>query len=179
MVERLFAPRAPRRGDRVLDPGCGPGGFIDGVLRWCARHGCEVPHIVGVELDPGRYAESSARFLGNASVEIVRGDFLRPGPRRFDYVIGNPPYVSIAGLSEEEKAVYRAGYETARGRFDLYLLFFEQALSQLREGGRLVFLTPEKFLFVKSAEPLRRMLSRLAVEEITLAPEDTFSPLIT
>ena len=179
MVERLFARREPRQGDRVLDPGCGPGGFIDGILRWCSRHDCEVPHIVGVELDPDRCAEASARFRGSPSVEIVREDFLRPGPRQFNFIIGNPPYVSIAGLSESEKAVYRAGYKTARGRFDLYLLFFEQALSQLREGGRLVFLTPEKFLFVKSGEPLRRILSRLAVEEVTLAPEDTFSPLIT
>lgn len=179
MVDLLFATRAPRSDDAVLDPGCGPGAFIDGVLRWCARRGLEPPHIVGVELDPGRHAEASRRFRGNRSVEIVREDFLRPSRRRFDFILGNPPYVSITEMSEVEKAVFRAAYQTARGRFDLYLLFFEQALSQLRSGGRLVYLTPEKFLYVKAAEPLRRVLAGLAVREIALVAEDTFGPLVT
>jgi adenine-specific DNA-methyltransferase len=73
--------------------------------------------------------------------------------------------VPITGLSEDERRSYRQRYTTATGRFDLYLLFFEQALRLLKPGGRLVFITPEKFLYVRTAEPLRRALGAVAVEE--------------
>ena len=43
MVERLFQGRPPRPDDAVLDPGCGTGEFIDGVIRWCKRQGLTLP----------------------------------------------------------------------------------------------------------------------------------------
>ena len=36
MVELLFRERPPGSHDRVLDPGCGAGAFIEGIIRWCA-----------------------------------------------------------------------------------------------------------------------------------------------
>ncbi|MHB8761447.1 MAG: Eco57I restriction-modification methylase domain-containing protein [Coriobacteriia bacterium] len=84
--------------------------------------------------------------------------FLLGGAAQYEYVIGNPPYVSITGLSEDEKSQYRALFTTARGRFDLCVLFFERALNSLAPRGRLVFITPEKFAYVESTSPLRRVL---------------------
>ena len=97
----------------------------------------------------------------------------------YNYIVGNPPYVPITGLSEDEKVRYRARYATARGRFDLYLLFFEEALRRLAPEGRLVFITPEKYLYVDSAGPLREMLAHRWVEEIRLVREDMFGELVT
>src|ERR1700682_2808552 len=67
----------------------------------------------------------------------------------------------------------------ARGRFDLYLLFFERALKSLKPDGRLVFITPEKFLYVETAAPLRRLLSTFQIENIKLADEQVFQGLTT
>lgn len=69
---------------------------------------------------------------------------------------------------------YRRLYRTSVGRFDLYMLFFEKALSLLKPGGRLVFVTPEKYLYVHSARELRRLLARYHVEEVELVREDAF-----
>ncbi len=179
MVASLFAARPPTEDSRVLDPGCGPGAFIDGIVRWCRRHRAPIPRITGIELDRGRADHAATRFRANETIEIVRRDFLMTSRDRFDYIIGNPPYVSIYSFSEAEKAAYRAEYATARGRFDLYLLFFEQALRLLQPNGRLVFITPEKFLYVKTAEPLRRILARLALREVRLVDEETFGSLVT
>ena len=74
---------------------------------------------------------------------------------------------------------YRGRFKTATGRFDLYLLFFEQGLKLLNPGGRLVFITPEKFLYVETARPLRRILAHKNVEEIRLINEATFEELVT
>jgi len=179
MVDRLFFHKAPKPDDYLLDPGCGTGVFIEGVLRWCETRGVKPPRIVGIESDRRHIPEIQDRFEGCSSVEIRCEDFLENIPGSFDFIIGNPPYVPITGLSKKEKHRYRREFATATGRFDLYLLFFEQSLRALRTGGRLVFITPEKFLYVETAKALRLLLSRIRVEEIRLVHEATFGGLIT
>lgn len=174
MVELLFHDRQVTGATRVLDPGCGPGAFIEGVQRWSVRMDAPVPTTVGVELDPERSRDATVAFRSNPQVSIRHKDFLKPTDERFDYVIGNPPYVSIGHLSEEEKTRFRETFATARGRFDLYFLFFEHSLRLLKPGGRLVFITPEKFLYVAAAAELRRLLARHQVKEIRFADEATF-----
>jgi adenine-specific DNA-methyltransferase len=179
MVARLFRGRSPDAFDNLLDPGCGTGVFLSGVTRWCRRNGIATPKMVGVESEPGRASQAKANFLGVDHAEIRGDDFLTGSIEPFDFIIGNPPYVSIYNFSEKEKCEYRATYETARGRFDLYLLFFERALKSLKPGGRLVFITPEKFLFVETAAPLRRLLSGVQIEQIELMDEQAFEGLVT
>lgn len=179
MVDRLFRNNPPRRGARLLDPGCGHGAFIQGVVRWCAHHGAHLPTIVGVDLDPDKIKVARRALSGVAAVTLVKGDFLERELGTFDYIVGNPPYVPIEGLSQEERSRYRCLFETARGRLDLYLLFFERALQVLRRNGRLVFITPEKFAYVESARSLRRLLSTYQVEELNYVAEDTFPGLTT
>jgi adenine-specific DNA-methyltransferase len=179
MVEKLFSGKPPSPDATLLDPGCGPGALIQGVIRWCERNVVRVPSIVGVEIDRSRAAEARAKFVSYPSVKIVKGNFLGGFRGRFDYILGNPPYVSITRISEGDKAKYRRRFKAASGRFDLYMLFFEQGLKLLKSCGRLVFITPEKFLYVKSAEPLRRMLGGLNVQELHLVGEETFGGLVT
>jgi adenine-specific DNA-methyltransferase len=179
MVEKLFAAGAPTPESRILDPGCGRGAFIDGLIRWCTHRGRAVPCITGVESDPRHAAFLRERYAGIPEIEIQERDFLTPTAERYDYVIGNPPYVAITGLSEAGRAKYRNSFISGRGRFDLYLLFFEQALRLLGPNGRIVFITPEKFLYVQSADPLRALLTTACVDELHFLGEDTFENFVT
>ena len=179
MVAKLFAERVPTETSRLLDPGCGDGEFIDGVLRVCAANRWPVPRIVGVELDAARAGHARRRFKGVGCVAIEERDFLTHADGAFDYIIGNPPYVSILELSPGERLAYRAAYRTARGRFDLYVLFFEQALRLAKPAARIVFITPEKFLYVQTAAPLRDLLRASHVAELCFAVETTFSGKVT
>ncbi len=179
MVNLLFRDAPPRASDSVLDPGCGTGEFIDGVIRWCIAQNLQLPNIVGVESDPRHMPTLAAKYHRVPEVQIELRDFLVPDARQFQYVIGNPPYVPITQLSSEEKRRYRALYATARGRFDLYILFFEQAIKSLADNARLVLITPEKFLYVETAGVLRSLLASIHVEEIQLANEATFGQLVT
>ncbi len=179
MVEELFRDHRPTVRSTVLDPGCGKGVFVEGILRWCLRNGSPIPEILGVELDEGRAAIARERFRAYSEITIRQADFLGERLSAFDFVIGNPPYVSIADLTEAEKAKYRERFLTAAGRFDLYLLFFERSLQVLAPGGHLLFITPEKFLYVSSAAPLRRLLAASRVNRLHLIDENTFEGLVT
>lgn len=179
MVERLFCARSVDGGVSVLDPGCGEGLFIDGIIRWCRRHKRPVPKITGIELHPDRCRVAKRKFHKYSSVEIREADFLVDTKEKFDFIIGNPPYVSIGHLSPKEKEDYRTRYSTARGRFDLYMLFFEQALRQLNAGGRLAFVTPEKYLYVDTAKPLRYLLASHRIKELSFVREDIFEGFVT
>ena len=182
MVERLFAQAVPSHEDRLLDPGCGGGAFIAGILRWCEAKGVAAPKITGVELNPSLAAKARKRFAAYPSVNIVHADYLLSQPTTtYRFIIGNPPYVSLANLGGDvQRDRYRARFASARGRFDLYMLFFERALDDLAQNGRLVFITPEKFLYVSAANQLRQLLaSRTHIAAIDLAPEDAFPGFTT
>ena len=182
MVDKLFKGRPPRDTSRVLDAGCGSGVFIDAVLLWCKQRGIEPPEIVGVEIDPQLVVRARKKFGGYRNVRIIRGDFLTMSAREleggFDYVISNPPYISYEKIDPPRRRLYRELFEVAVGRFDTYMLFFEKALEVLKPGGRLVFITPEKYLYVLSARNLRRLLAQYYVEEIELVREDAFKGVL-
>ena len=81
----------------------------------------------------------------------------------FDAVVGNPPYLRIQGLQENynnQIDYYIKKYDSAVKRFDLYLLFIEQAFKLLREQGRLGFICPHKFVNSDFGSGLRSFLAR-------------------
>ena len=180
MVDLLFEGRTIAPGERLLDPGCGTGAFMKGVLRWSAAKHSMLPSMTGIELD-GRLARSAAsQLMSNRNIQVIEEDFLRADvSEMYHYIIGNPPYVSILHLNEREKTEYKNRYRVATGRFDLYMLFFERALEILEPGGRLVFVTPEKFTYVDSASSLRAVLSGWDVQKLEFLPEDSFGNLVT
>lgn len=179
MIDKLFAACPPTATSTLLDPGCGSGVFVEGVIRWCQRAGAPIPQITAIDSDIARISEAEVALAGVTQVTLVHQDFLTPRHQQFDYIVGNPPYVSLADLDASERARYRAQYRSASGRFDLYLLFFEQALDLLSPNGRLVFVTPEKFLYVQAASALRRELAAAGIEEIELIDEASFPGMVT
>ena len=180
MVAAAFRGHPSGTAVRALDPGCGAGAITSGIIRYCEQRGFDCPSIDAVEADPQRIEDASS-LEAHPSVRVLRQDFLRDMPLlgSYDLVVGNPPYVPITSMTGDEKSEYRHRFVAATGRFDLYFLFFEEALRLLRPGGRLVFLTPEKYLGVQSARALRRLLAGFVVEEIEFLPEDTFGKLMT
>lgn len=82
--------------------------------------------------------------------------------RKFDCVIGNPPYVKTEDIhkinTKEEFNIYCRKYKSAYKQFDKYFLFIEKALSILKNKGVLGMIVPNKFLKIDAAKKLRELL---------------------
>ena len=78
--------------------------------------------------------------------------------RRFDAVIGNPPYLKIEHVTQGDREYYFRSYPTYSRRFDVYALFLEKSAELLRAGGQFGMIIPSTMLNNLTFAPLRRML---------------------
>jgi hypothetical protein len=85
----------------------------------------------------------------------------------FDAVIGNPPYIDIIGIPEEQREYFSRAYRTFLYRSDISGVFMERAIALLAAGGMIGFITSNTYLTSASASKLRRhMLETLSINQI-------------
>lgn len=82
----------------------------------------------------------------------------------FDCIIGNPPYIKIQVLNKAYPqrmiAYLNTHYQqTARGNYDICMIFLEKALSLLKPGGELGMIVLNNFFTSDYGEGLRELLS--------------------
>ena len=85
----------------------------------------------------------------------------------FDVVIGNPPYVDSETMKRETPQL-REKYssifkETAKGNWDLFIIFIHQGIKILRKKGFISYITPNKLIGEKYSESLRKFISKKRV----------------
>jgi len=76
----------------------------------------------------------------------------------FDFIIGNPPYVTLRGLKDfdSSESIYR---QIVEGPVNAATLMIGRSLDLLRKQGVLAFLLPKSILYVDSYRRLRNYLS--------------------
>lgn len=86
----------------------------------------------------------------------------------FDIVIGNPPYIdseTMVKKMSDIRNIYAQRYRSAKGNWDIYIVFYELGMLLLTENGILTFITPNKWLSIPYGKKLRdlyfNMLSQL------------------
>ncbi len=164
----------------ALDPACGGGAFLtplanrilnDHRIR-CLEPEERLEHLetrlAGSEIDPFA-AWLSRTFLqllayptscaaGRAlAVPVTDADALAVVPeddRRFDLIVGNPPYGRI-GLSVAQRQLFA---RSLYGHANLYGVFLDAALRWRRASGLVAFLTPTSFLGGQYFSRLRDLL---------------------
>jgi type I restriction-modification system DNA methylase subunit len=85
---------------------------------------------------------------------------------KYDFVVGNPPYVNIRKIAKDQKEHYGEIYETAKGSYDLYCLFIEKGLKTLLSEGRLGFICSDQFLLTDYGGYLRAVLVNYNIDQI-------------
>ncbi len=173
------------KGLRICDPACGSGDFLVPI----AKQICErvltsskkerlryietLKQLTGYDID-GEAVEHCRQRLSSVSRDVLGHDFphnfwrvkkldameaQEADQERFDWVVGNPPYVRIQHLeSDRRDKIKRAGWKYFYGSSDLYIVFFELGLRLLKSGGSLRFISPSGWIRNDAGKPMRKDL---------------------
>ena len=79
---------------------------------------------------------------------------------KYDFVVGNPPYVRVHRLEKDAKRQYEEVYRSATGRYDLYVLFTERGVTWLNNDGNLGYIISSMFTNRGYGKELRGFLSQ-------------------
>jgi adenine-specific DNA-methyltransferase len=161
--------------DRVLEPSCGDGAFLEVAAKRYAEMGARSPTIakqlIGIEILATEAARARARvkdLLGPRAHDVVEtGDFFgwfqqnRQPP--FDAVVGNPPFIRYQSFPEPHRSramAIMAEQGLSPNRLtNIWVPFVVAAASSLRPGGRLALVLPAELLQVSYAAQLRSFLT--------------------
>lgn len=172
---------------RILEPSFGEGDFlfpiVERLLAAWREHGGNVSSagselggaVRGVELHRATFISTRKTVVNRLVNEgistsvasaladqwLIQGDFLLERQNaRFDFVVGNPPYVRQELIPAPLLTEYRHRYQTMYDRADLYIPFIERSLSLLDEGGTLGFICADRWMKNRYGGPLREFIAR-------------------
>lgn len=147
---------------KILDPGAGVGSLGVALLERLVAEAPRTPlHLTAVEIDkdvlPALEKTRTAALAWaqahgvDLEFDVVHGDFIEwaagniagiyQAKQLFDLIIMNPPYAKIAARGKQRALTARVACEVG----NLYAAFVALSVESLREGGRLVAITPRSF----------------------------------
>ena len=101
---------------------------------------------------------------------------------KFDYIIGNPPYINNHDLKDEYINLLKSNFETTQeGIFNIFYAFIEKSSIYLSDTGKIGYIIPNNFLHIKSAKKLRQYIknNNLLNTIIDFKDNTVFSPVLT
>ena len=105
----------------------------------------------------------------NATADWFDSGWMFGIPDGFDVVIGNPPYIDsemMTKIQPELRKVYTRYYKSAKGNWDLFIVFIERGIQLQKENGIISYIVPNKLIGATYAKALRKMLLNYSVLEI-------------
>lgn len=142
----------------ALEPSCGNGVFINAL---------DTSSIVVDHLDVVEIEEAATQQITKPSkiqnIEISNRDFLFWNTdRRYDLIIGNPPYIVKKRLESEQvsrcKEIHIEHALANKEVSNIWTSFVLKSSDYLNENGVLAFVLPTEILQVKYAEEIRQYL---------------------
>ena len=99
-------------------------------------------------------------IIDKQNMNKINKDFLRATiTKKYDNIIMNPPYIKVQDLSPEYRAFIKNNFTLLRtGLVDIYYAFILKCLDLLEDNGKMVAITPNSYLYNKSALKLRKLL---------------------
>jgi adenine-specific DNA-methyltransferase len=168
----------PKENEANLDPSCGCGAFLVGLIDYYKRRfdkpiqkivkenifGSDILeyNIHRAKLILTIYALQYGEHLMESDFNFYHQDSLRAEWRQqFDNIIGNPPYVKFQDLSDENRSYLANQWTTVEGgTFNLYFAFFELGYKLLKPTGKLGYITPNNYFTSLAGEALRRFFQQ-------------------
>jgi hypothetical protein len=121
------------------------------------------------EIKPNILVCDSLKKMGEAKDAAKDKQFWS---NQYDFVVGNPPYLSfglrgLGRLASDYADSLRAMYkESAEYKLSYYVLFMQRGIEMLTPGGKLGFIVPDSFLLGRYFSKIRRYILETTAIEI-------------
>jgi adenine-specific DNA-methyltransferase len=161
--------------DRILEPSCGDGVFLEAAARRLATIGAAPENLgeqlKGVEISSPEAAKARIRlrsFVEMADTQLVEHcDFFAWWQQnqwnRFDCIVGNPPFIRYQSFPEPYRTLAMTMMAelglTPNRLTNIWVPFVVAASALLRPGGRMAMVLPAELLQVSYASQLRSFLT--------------------
>lgn len=178
MMVKLFA--KDKSVKNVLEPSCGDGVFLDALLNVSMYEDLE--SVTAIEIDEDESLKLVSKWKDAEEIQIQNQDFFdfyeRNGSRKFDLILGNPPYIRYQYLEESQRELM-SKILTSQGMksnklVNAWVGFVVACVNLLSAKGKIAFVIPAEILQVVYAEDLRLFLAN-QLSKITLI---TFEELV-
>jgi adenine-specific DNA-methyltransferase len=165
----------------VLEPSCGDGAILK-ALAAVATSPLAVDAVELIEVEAARACLAAAALPG---ATVHRAEYLRwaselPDDRRYDLVIGNPPYIRYQyfddDLTDRAVALLQAAGVPWSRHVNAWVPFLVDAVGRLAPDGRLAMVVPAELMQVKYTGPVRDFLARELATVTVVAFADLVFP---
>lgn len=186
---------------KVIENACGDGNILKEIVKRYIddslynnksideiKQGLE-RDVYGAEIDNAHFTkclsnldEIAASFgINNVKWNILNIDFLKKDfKNKFDYVIGNPPYINHRDLDDDTRDYLKEHFTSCKhGKFDYCYAFIEASLSCLNSSGKLAYLIPSSIFKNVFAQELRNMILPNAIKIIDYTTQKLFEHALT
>ena len=166
---------------KIIENSCGNGQILKEVVRRYIedsirnnktndeiKKGLE-NHIYGIEYDSEKYndcIDNLNKIVKRYNIKnikwknIYQKDALENiEENKFDYIVGNPPYIKYKSLSIKDRDYIKNKFSTCKsGKFDYCYAFIEASILMLREDGVMAYLIPSSIFKNVFAQNLREFI---------------------
>jgi adenine-specific DNA-methyltransferase len=144
----------------ILEPSCGDGVFLKSIKTGKYSYNS----VIGVEFDEVEAKKSKDIKLPKATiVHADFHDFCINTDKRFDLVIGNPPYIRYQFFNKEQQEYASKIFSKAKLKYskltNAWVSFVVGSSLLLKDNGKIGFVLPAEILQVGFAQTLREFLS--------------------
>ncbi len=167
-------------GKRIIENSCGDGQILIEIvhryIKDCIKNKMNLNQIkiglendiYGAEIDSVHYKkcinnlDETAKIYNITDVNwnILQKDILQEKlSLKFDYVVGNPPYIKYQLLDKKTREFVRENFKVCSiGKFDYCYAFIEQGIKSLKKEGKMAYLIPNSIFKNVFAQQLRNYI---------------------
>lgn len=183
-------------GKRILENSCGDGNILTVIVRRyiedCKERGLSRTKIKnglskdiwGVEIDSQQIKKCVNKLndillknnIKEVKWQIINSDYLKmENLPSFDYIVGNPPYITYTDLPPNERYYLKENFKSCqKGKFDYCYAFLEKSVGLLSPKGKMSYLIPSSVYKTVFGKSIREILYPFVTEIIDYTQEKLF-----
>lgn len=182
-------------GQKVLENSCGEGNILKQIVKRYIKDAKAYSYsaediatglekdITAYEIDPEKIelcknelnALINEEELPAVNWNIREEDFLKSKNGKYQYIVGNPPYITYHNLDEEDRVFMKETYKTCQnGRFDYCYAFIEASIHALADDGKMIYLIPFSIFRNRFASQLRILMREFITKVVDYRNQQVF-----